>query len=120
MHGDVAIAQMSEREHLSAAGRASASDYVPIPTEWSVGSVFVPSVVGASGPSRCVAWRTFQSFSIGFERNPFLLRGTVEICNKKQRNWHPERTKIDHITGVGFQSHMSDEFIYTLVLSVGV
>ena len=49
MHGDVAVAQMSEREHLSAAGRGSASEYVPSPTEWSVGSVFVPSVVGASG-----------------------------------------------------------------------
>ena len=47
MHGDVAVAQMSEREHLSVAGRASASEYVPSPTEWSVGSVFVPSVVGA-------------------------------------------------------------------------
>ena len=46
MHEDVAVAQMSEREHLSAAGRASASEYVPSPTEWSVGSVFVPSVVG--------------------------------------------------------------------------
>ena len=47
MHGDVPVAQMSEREHLSAAGRASASEYVPSPTEWLVGSVFVPSVVGA-------------------------------------------------------------------------
>jgi len=50
---------MSEREHLSAAGRASASEYVPSPTEWSVGSVFVPSVVGASGPSKRVGCRTF-------------------------------------------------------------
>jgi len=47
MHGDVAVAQMSEREHLSAAGRGSASEYVPSPIEWSVGSVFVPSFVGA-------------------------------------------------------------------------
>ena len=60
MHGDVAVAQMSEREHLAAVGRASASEYVPSPTEWSVGSVFVPSVVGASGPGKCVACRTFQ------------------------------------------------------------
>jgi len=50
---------MSEREHLSAAGRASASEYVPSPIERSVGSVFVPSVIGASGPGKCVACRTF-------------------------------------------------------------
>ena len=80
MHGDVAVAQMSEREHLSAAGRASTSEYVPSPTEWSFGSVFVPSVVRASGPGRCVACRTFQSYRIGFERKPFLLRGSVEKC----------------------------------------
>ena len=56
MQGDVAVAQMSEREHLSAAGRASASEYVPSPTEWSVGSVFFPSVVGAkwSGQMCCM------------------------------------------------------------------
>jgi len=59
MHGDVAVAQMSEREHLSEIGRASASEYVSSPTEWSVGSVFVPRVVGASGPGGCVACRTF-------------------------------------------------------------
>ena len=61
MHGDFVVAQMSEREHLSAAGRASTSEYVPSPIEWPVGSVFVPSVVGASGPGKCVACRTFQS-----------------------------------------------------------
>ena len=60
--------------------RASASEYVPSPTEWSVGSVFVPSVVVASGAGRCVACRTFQSYRIGFERNHFLLRGSVEKC----------------------------------------
>ncbi len=65
---------------MSAAGRASASEYVPSPTEWSVGSVFVPSVVGASGLGRCVACRTFQSYRIEFERKPFLLRGSVEKC----------------------------------------
>ncbi len=59
MHEDVAVAQMSEREHLSAAGRASASEYVSSLTGRSVGSVFVPSVVGASGVGRCVACRTF-------------------------------------------------------------
>ena len=59
MHEDVAVAQMSEREHLSVAGRALATEYVLSPTEWSVGSVFVPSVVGASGLGRCVAGRTF-------------------------------------------------------------
>ena len=73
MHGDVAVAQRSEREHLSAAGRASASEYVPSPTEWSVGSVFVPSVVGASGPRKCVASRTFQSCRIGVADNPYLV-----------------------------------------------
>jgi len=34
----VATAQRSKREHLSAAGRASASEYVSSPTERSVGS----------------------------------------------------------------------------------
>ena len=89
MHGDVVVTHMSEREHLTAAGRASTSEYVPSPTEWSIGSVFVPSVVGASGPSRCVTWRTFQSYMIGFERKPFLLRGSVEKCatrNAKNRS----------------------------------
>ena len=80
MHGDVAVVQMSEREHLSAIGRASASEHVPSPTEWSVGSVFVLSAVGASGPGRGVACRTFQSYKIRFERKPFLLRGSVEKC----------------------------------------
>ena len=80
MHGDVTVAQMSKREHLSAAGRASTSKYVSSPTEWSVGSVFVPRVVGASGPGGCVACRTFQSYRIGFERKPLLLRGSVEKC----------------------------------------
>ena len=60
MHGDVAVAQMSERGHLSAESRASTSKYVPSPIEWSVGIVFVPSVVRASGPGRCVACRTFE------------------------------------------------------------
>jgi len=39
MHGDVAVAQMLERENFSGVGRASALEYVPSPTEWSVGSV---------------------------------------------------------------------------------
>ena len=46
-------------EHLSVAGRASASEYVSSPTEWSVGSFFVPSVAGATALGRCVACRTF-------------------------------------------------------------
>ncbi len=80
MHGDVAVVHMSKRGNLSAARRASTSEYVPSPTEWSIGSFFVPSVVGASGTGRCVACRTFQSYMIGFERKPFLLRGSVEKC----------------------------------------
>ena len=80
MHGDVAVAQMSEREHLSAEDRASALEYVPSPTEWSIGRAFVPSVVGASGSGRCVACRTFQNYRIRFKRKPFLLRGSVEKC----------------------------------------
>jgi len=40
---------------MSAVGRTLASEYVPSPTEWSVGSVFLPSVVGESGPGKCVA-----------------------------------------------------------------
>ena len=59
MHGDVAVVQISERENLSVASRALASEYVPSPIKWLVGSVFVPSVVGASGPGKCVACRTF-------------------------------------------------------------
>ena len=80
MHEDVVVVQMSETEHLSTIGRASASEYVASPTEWLVGSVFVPSVVGASGPDRCVACRTFQSYRIEFERKHFLLRTSVEKC----------------------------------------
>ena len=38
------------------AGRASASEYVPSPTERSVGSFFVPSVARATALGRCVAW----------------------------------------------------------------
>ena len=40
---------------LVSSRRASTSEYVPSPTEWLVGSVFVPSVVGASGSSRMCA-----------------------------------------------------------------
>ena len=65
---------------MSIAGRASASEYVPSPTEWSVGSVFVLRVSGTSGLGRCVACRKFQSYMIRFERKPFLLRGSVEKC----------------------------------------
>lgn len=98
MHGDVVVAQMSEREHLSVVGRALASKYVPSLKKWSVGSVFslsgfvasrlgrcvgcvfAPSGFVASRLGRCVACRTFQSYRIGFERKPFLLRGSVEKC----------------------------------------
>ena len=73
MHGYVVVAQMSEREHLLASGRASTLEYVPSPTEWSVGSIFVPSVVGASGVGKCVACRTFQSCRIGIADNPYLV-----------------------------------------------
>jgi len=45
-----------------------------------LGVFFVPSVVGATALGRCVACRTFQSYRIGFERKPFLLRGSVEKC----------------------------------------
>ena len=38
MHGDVVVAQRSEREHMSATGRASASEYVSSSTERSIGS----------------------------------------------------------------------------------
>jgi len=78
MHGDFAIVQRSEREHLSATGRASALEYVSSPTERSVGSFFVPRVVGATTLGRSVACRTFRRYRIRFERNPFLLRGSVE------------------------------------------
>ena len=42
MHGEVVVVQRLEREHLSAAGRASASEYVSSPTERSVG-IFLSS-----------------------------------------------------------------------------
>jgi len=81
MHEYVAVAQMLEREHLSAAGRASTSEYVPRLTEWSIGTVFLFQVLlEQSGPGRCVACKPFQSYRIGFERKPFLLRGSVEKC----------------------------------------
>lgn len=65
---------------MSVAGRALASEYVPSRTKWSVGSAFIPCVVGASGPCRCVACKTFQSYKIGFKRKNFWLRGSVEKC----------------------------------------
>ena len=46
MHGDVAVAQMLEREHLSAAGRASASEGVFIPTGRSVGRCSADAMLG--------------------------------------------------------------------------
>jgi len=39
----------------------------------SVGSVFAPSVVGASGLGKCVACRTFQSCRIRAADNPYLV-----------------------------------------------
>ena len=46
MHGDVAVAQMSEREHLSAAGRALASEGVSSPTGRSVGRCSADAMLG--------------------------------------------------------------------------
>jgi len=77
MHGDVAVAQRSEREHLSATGRALASKYVSSPTKRSAGSFFALSVAGTTALGRCVACKTFHSYRIGFERKHFLLRGSV-------------------------------------------
>ena len=69
----VAATQRSEREHLSAAGRASTLEYVSSPIERSVGSFFVSRVAGATTLSRSVACRTFRSYKIGFELNAFLV-----------------------------------------------
>ena len=38
VHGDVVVAQRLEREHLSTASRALASEYVSSPTERLIGS----------------------------------------------------------------------------------
>ena len=46
MHGDVAVVQISKREHLSAAGRASASEGVSSPTWRSVGRCSVDAMLG--------------------------------------------------------------------------
>ena len=46
MHGDVAVAQMSKREHLSVAGRASASEGVSSPTGRSVGRCSADAMLG--------------------------------------------------------------------------
>jgi len=46
MHGDVAVAQMSEREHFSAAGRASASEGVSSPTGRLVGRCSANEMLG--------------------------------------------------------------------------
>lgn len=46
MHGDVALAQMSEREHLLAAGRASTSEGVSIPIGRSVGRCSADAMLG--------------------------------------------------------------------------
>ena len=51
----VVAAQRSEREHLSAVGRASPLEYVCSPIEWSFGSFFVSSVARATALGRCVA-----------------------------------------------------------------
>ena len=46
MHGDVAVAQMLERENLSPAGRASTSEYVSSPTGRSVGRCSADAMPG--------------------------------------------------------------------------
>ena len=63
----------SEREHLSATGRASASEYVSSPIERSDGSFFVSRVAGATTLGRSVACRTLQRFRIRFKLNSFLV-----------------------------------------------
>ena len=45
-----------------------------------LGVFFVPSVAGATALGRCAACRTFPSYRIGFEREPLLLRGSVQKC----------------------------------------
>jgi len=71
---------------LLVAGRASPSDYVSSPIARSVGIFFVLSVARATALGGCVACRTFQSYRIGFERKPFLLRGSVEKCATRNVN----------------------------------
>jgi len=46
MHGDVAVAQMSERKHLLAAGRASTSEGVSSPTGRSIGRCSADAMLG--------------------------------------------------------------------------
>ena len=69
---------------MSAADRALALEYVSSPTERSFGIFFVPSVAGVTALGRCVAYRTVQIYRIGFDRNPFLLRGSVEKCERRK------------------------------------
>ena len=57
MHGDVAVAQMSEREHLSAVGRASALEGVSSPTGRSVGRCSADAMLGDRSSSSTDAVR---------------------------------------------------------------
>lgn len=71
----VVATQRSEREHLTAAEEASASEYVSSPTERLVGSFlfFVSRVARAITLGRSVAHRTFQRYRVRFELNSFLV-----------------------------------------------
>ena len=46
MNEDVVVAQMSKRDHLSATGRASASEYVSSPTGRSIGRCSADAMPG--------------------------------------------------------------------------
>ena len=69
----VAAAQRSKREHLSATGRALASEYVSSQIERLVGIFFVSRIAGATTLGRSVACRTFLRYRIRFELNAFLI-----------------------------------------------
>ena len=72
MHGDVAVVQMSEREHLSAAGELQHQSMFLAQRRGQLG-VFLFQVLLEQVDRRCVACRTFQSYRIGVEDNPYLV-----------------------------------------------
>ena len=87
---------------MSTVGRASTSEYVSSPTKRSVGSFFVPRVAGATTHGRCVACRTFQRYRIGFERKPFLLRGSVEKWQQEiAKNRSAKNSSLGISVGLG-------------------
>lgn len=87
---------------MSTIGRASASEYISIPTKRSVGSFSALRVAEATTLGRCAACKTFQRNKIGFMLNPFLFKGSVEKCaTRNAKNRTAKNTSLDTSAGLG-------------------